>query len=73
MLCRLKEAETSGKALQVVAFGMSIGRGGWQWQCQYFRQNRQKEYTGSALFMEKGLCEEQDMCRAIVVEKPVRV
>lgn len=40
--------------------------------CQYFRQNRQKEYTGSALFMEKGLCEEQDMCRAIV-EKPVRV
>lgn len=40
--------------------------------CQYFRQNRQKEYTGLALSMEKGLCEEQDMCRAIVVEKPVR-
>lgn len=56
MLCRLKEAETSGKALQVVAFGMSIGRR-MAVGCQYFRQNRQKEYTGSALFMEKGLCE----------------
>lgn len=51
-----------------MAFGMSIGRGGWQWKSIFQAETGRREYTGSALFMEKGFPgEEQDMCRAIVV------
>lgn len=54
MLCRLKEAETSGKALQGVTFGMSIEGGGWEWGVSIFQAEQAEGIYRIGLIHGKG-------------------
>ena len=71
MLCSLKETETSGKALQGVAFGMSIEGGGSRGGAVSIFQ-AEEVYRMGLIHGRRFLYEEQNMCRAGVGEKPVK-